>query len=58
MSLTEYESLTFRILWKSDSIMRFYITLNLTGAFSTFRKHLLRDRLCRTLFFHPFGAFL
>lgn len=28
------------------------------GAFSTFRKHLLRERLCRTLFFHPVGAFL
>lgn len=32
--------------------------MQLTGAFSTFLKHLLRDRLWRTLFFHPVGAFL
>lgn len=29
-----------------------------TGALSTFRKHLLRLRLCLTEFFHPVGALL
>lgn len=35
-----------------------FLTSELTGAFSTFWKHLFNDKLWRTLFFQPVGAVL